>query len=105
MAQFFSMKKITVLLVDDHTMVREWLRALLGTESDIEVIGEADNGRQAVMMAKKTPPDIVLMDLAMPSLNGAEATRQILKLCPYTKVLVLSSYSDEECVTKLLEAG
>ena len=86
-----SMRKIGVLLVDDHTVVRQGLRALLSAEEDLEVIGEAENGRQAVMMAKKTPPDVVVMDVAMPLLNGLEATRQILKSVPRAKVLVLTS--------------
>jgi DNA-binding NarL/FixJ family response regulator len=99
------MKKITVLLVDDHTVVRQGLRALLKSEEDIEVIGEAENGRQAVMLAQKTPPDVVLMDVAMPLLNGLEATRQILRGRPSTKVLVLTSYGDDECVAQLMQAG
>ncbi len=99
------MKKITVLLVDDHTVVRQGLRALLKSEEDIEVIGEAENGRQAVMLAQKTPPDVVLMDVAMPLLNGLEATRQILRGAPNTKVLVLTSYGDDECVAQLMQAG
>ncbi len=100
------MKKINVLLVDDHTVVRQGLRALLQSEEDIVVAGEAENGRQAVMLARQEPPpDVVLMDVAMPLLNGIEATRQILKLVPGTKVLVLTSYGDDECVEQLLEAG
>lgn len=99
------MKKINVLLVDDHTVVRQGLKALLKSEEDIEVIGEAENGRQAVMMAKKTPPDVVVMDVAMPLMNGLEATRQILRSAPNTKVLVLTSYGDDECVAQLMQAG
>lgn len=99
------MKKISVLLVDDHTVVRQGLRALLKAEEDMEVIGEAENGRQAVMLAKKTPPDVVVMDVAMPLLNGLEATRQILRGAPGTKVLVLTSYGDDECVQQLMQAG
>src|SRR5437870_11944802 len=100
-----EMKKIGVLLVDDHTVVRQGLRALLSAEEDMEVVGEAENGRQAVMLAKKTPPDVVVMDVAMPLLNGCEATRQILKSLPMTEVLVLSSYGDDECVEQLMQAG
>ena len=100
-----AMKKINVLLVDDHTVVRQGLRALLSSEEDIEVIGEAENGRQAVQMASQSPPDIVVMDVAMPLLNGLEATRQILKSIPSAKVLVLSSYSDDDCVQQMTEAG
>jgi DNA-binding NarL/FixJ family response regulator len=99
------MKKISVLLVDDHTVVRQGLRALLQAEDDLEVIGEAENGRQAVVMARKSPPDVVVMDIAMPLLNGLEATRQILKNVPATKVLVLTSYGDDECVAQLMQSG
>src|SRR5215831_15376132 len=99
------MKKIGVLLVDDHTVVRQGLRALLASEEDIEVIGEAENGRQAVMLARKTPPDVVVMDIAMPLLNGLEATRQILKIVPTARVLVLTSYGDDECVEQMMQAG
>jgi|SRR5437899_4991302 len=99
------MKRIGVLLVDDHTVVRQGLRALIQSEQDIEVIGEAENGRQAVMQARKTPPDVVVMDVAMPLLNGLEATRQILKSVPSAKVLVLTSYGDDECVQQLMQAG
>jgi len=99
------MKKITVMLVDDHTVVREGLRALLQPETDIEVIAEAENGRQAVIAARKHLPDVVIMDIAMPLLNGMEATRQIRKSAPNTKVLVLSSYEDEECTRQLMLAG
>jgi DNA-binding NarL/FixJ family response regulator len=99
------MKKITVLLADDHTVVRQGLRALLKAEEDMEVIGEAENGRQAVNLVKKSPPDVVLMDVAMPLMNGLEATRQILKSSPATKVLVLTSYGDDDCIEQLMRAG
>src|SRR2546427_1425207 len=99
------MKRITVLLADDHVVVRQGLCALLTSEGDIEVVAEAENGRQAVALAKKTSPDVVVMDVAMPLLNGAEATRQILKNVPGAKVLVLSSYGDDECVSQLMQAG
>jgi DNA-binding NarL/FixJ family response regulator len=99
------MKRIAVLLVDDHTVVRQGLRALLKSEEDIQVIGEAENGRQAVTMAQKAPPDVVVMDVAMPLLNGLEATRQILRCVPSAKVLVLTSYGDDECVEQLMHAG
>jgi len=99
------MKRISVLLVDDHTVVRQGLRALLKSEEDLEVVGEAENGRQAVMLARKSPPDVVVMDVAMPMLNGLEATRQILKNTPSTKVLVLTSYSDDDCVEQMMRAG
>jgi DNA-binding NarL/FixJ family response regulator len=99
------MKRIGVLLADDHTVVRQGLRALLEAERDIAVVGEAENGRQAVVLAKKLLPEVVIMDLAMPGLNGLEATRQILKNLPAVKVLVLTSYGDEDYVAQLLAAG
>jgi len=92
------MQKITVLLADDHTVVRQGLRSLLEAEEDMNVTGEAGNGRQAVQMAKRLQPDVVVMDIAMPSLNGLEATRQISHESPKSKVLILSSYSDDEYV-------
>src|SRR5712691_681292 len=99
------MQKITVLLADDHTLVRQGFRALLEAEPDIAIVGEAETGRQAVQLAKKLRPDVVLMDIAMPLLNGLEATRQIVKEVPSSRVLILSSYSDDEYVHQLTEAG
>src|SRR5262249_25432549 len=91
-----SMQKIRVILADDHTVVRQGLRALLMAEGDIDIVGEAENGRQAVQVARKLEPDVAVVDIAMPQLNGLEATRQITRLLPSTKVLILSSYSDDE---------
>lgn len=99
------MQKISVLLVDDHTVVRQGLRVLLEAEPDITVVGEADNGRQAVQLVRELSPQVVIMDIAMPSLNGLEATRQIVQQRSGTKVLVLSSYNDEEYVQRLTEGG
>ena len=99
------MQKITVLLADDHTIVRQGFRLLLEAEPDIAIVGEAETGRHAVQLAKKLLPDVVVMDIAMPLLNGVEATRQIIKEVPSAKVLVLSSYSDDEYVHGLTEAG
>src|SRR5579872_2251847 len=99
------MQKITVLLADDHTVVRQGLRALLMAEEDVEVVGEAETGRQAVQMATRLIPDVVVMDIAMPLLNGLEATRQISRDVPSTKIVVLSSYSHVEYVRELTEAG
>ena len=99
------MQKITVLLADDHTVVRQGLRALLEAENDMTVVGEAENGRQAVQMAKRLQPEVVVMDIAMPSLNGLEATRQISRESPKSKVLILSSYSDDEYVQQPTDAG
>src|SRR5438105_1299247 len=97
--------KIKVLLADDHAVVREGLRALLDATPDIKVVGEADNGRLAVQLAQKLEPDVVVMDVVMPQLNGVEATRQILRDTPNAKVLVLSSYSDDDKVAQLIEHG
>ncbi|HZL42633.1 MAG TPA: response regulator transcription factor [Verrucomicrobiae bacterium] len=99
------MQKIRVLLADDHTVVRQGLTALLVAEGDIEIVGEAENGRQAVQLVKKLMPDVVVMDIAMPQLNGLEATRQITHSMPSTKVVILSSYSDDDYVQQLTEAG
>ena len=99
------MQKITVLLADDHTVLRQGLRALLAAETDIEIVGEAENGRQAVQLAMKFLPDIVVMDIAMPLLNGLDATRQIIRDIPSCKVIILSSYSDDEYVEQLTDAG
>jgi DNA-binding NarL/FixJ family response regulator len=99
------MKPITVLLAEDHLIVREGFRALLKHQTDIAVVGEAETGRQAVRMTRKLRPAVVVMDIGMPLLNGMEATRQIRKDSPATKVLILSSYSDHEYVQELIEAG
>jgi len=99
------MKKITVLLSDDHTIVRQGLRRLLEAETDIQVLGEAGNGHQSVREAIKLKPDVVLLDIAMPLLNGIEAARQIAKEVPTTKVLILSAYADDAYVEHAVEAG
>src|SRR5947207_8880422 len=102
------MKPITVLLAEDHHIVREGFRSLLKHEPDIEVVGEAETGRQAVQLTRKLRPAVVVMDIAMPLLNGLEATRQIRKDFPDTKVLILSAHSDDayvEQVTMLGAAG
>src|SRR5437762_1378542 len=102
------MKRITVLLAEDHQIVREGFRLLLQHEPDIEVVGEAETGRQAVQLTRKLRPAVVVMDIAMPLLNGLEATRQIRKDFPDTKVLILSAHSDDayvEQVTMLGAAG
>jgi DNA-binding NarL/FixJ family response regulator len=97
--------KITVLLADDHTVVHEGLRLLLESADDIKVVSEVENGRQAVAMTKKLRPDVVVLDVVMPQLNGVEAARQITKEVPSSKVLILSSYSDDERVQQLIEEG
>jgi DNA-binding NarL/FixJ family response regulator len=99
------MKRITVLLAEDHMIVREGFRKMLELEGDFEIVAEAPNGRQAVALAKKFHPDVVLMDIAMPQLNGLEATRQILKAVPTIKVLMLSAHSDDAYVNNATESG
>jgi DNA-binding NarL/FixJ family response regulator len=99
------MNPITVLLAEDHTIVREGFRKMLDLETDLEVVGEAQDGRQAVYLAKKLRPAVVLMDIAMPLLNGLEATRQVLKACPDIKVLILSAHSDDAYVKNAAMAG
>jgi DNA-binding NarL/FixJ family response regulator len=99
------MKRITVLLADDHTIVREGFRKMLEFEDDLEVVGEAQDGRRAVALVTKLRPAVVLMDIAMPLLNGLEATRQVLKAVPATKVLILSAHSDDAYVKSAIESG
>lgn len=86
---------VTVLLAEDHTIVREGIRVLLEAQGDIEIVGEATNGKEAVAMTKELDPDLVIMDIAMPLLNGLEATRQIRQALPDVKVLILSAHSDD----------
>jgi DNA-binding NarL/FixJ family response regulator len=99
------MKRITVLLAEDHMIVREGFRKMLEYEDDFEVVGEAQDGRKAITLAKKFHPDVVLMDIAMPLLNGLEATRQLLKILPATKVLMLSAHSDDAYVQNATDSG
>ncbi|MFT5471426.1 MAG: DNA-binding NarL/FixJ family response regulator [Verrucomicrobiales bacterium] len=99
------MSRITVLLVEDHLIVREGLRALLGLESDIEVVGEAGDGRAALELTRKLKPDVVVMDIALPKLNGVDATSQILHEFPNTKALILSAHSDDAYVEKVMDIG
>jgi DNA-binding NarL/FixJ family response regulator len=99
------MKRITVLLVEDHTIVREGLRKLLELEGDFEVVGEAENGRQAVALVKNLRPAVVVMDIAMPLLNGLEATREILEVFPSTRILILTAHNDDAYVKFATESG
>ena len=97
--------KIRVLIADDHTIVRTGLTALLGTVPGMEVVGEARNGEEAVRQTAKLKPDVVVMDLMMPKIDGIEATRLIREKCPSTKVLVLTSYATSDGIAKALAAG
>ena len=99
------MNKIRVLLAEDHTIVRKGLRSLLDGEAGIEVIGEAEDGREAVEKVQQLLPDVVLMDIAMPGLNGLEATRQIKKRFPEVQVLILTMHANEEYIFQILRAG
>jgi len=99
------MDKIRVLLAEDHTIVRKGLRSLLEGEAGIEVIGEAEDGREAIKLADKLHPDIVVMDIAMPGLNGLEATRQLKKRFPEMKILILTMHANEEYILQTLKAG
>jgi len=99
------MTPITVLLAEDHMIVREGLLALLKQDTDIQIIGEAENGRQAVALAASLAPDVVVMDIAMPLLNGLEATRQILHATPTIRVLILSAHGDDAYVEQAMALG
>lgn len=99
------MKAISVVLAEDHVMVREGLRALLDSEKDIRVVGEAGDGRVTVAMVLKLRPDVVVLDVAMPLLNGIEATRQILANLPATRILAVSAHSEEAYVERFLSLG
>jgi DNA-binding NarL/FixJ family response regulator len=100
-----AMKRISVLLAEDHLIVREGIRSMLNHEPDIEVVGEAETGRQAVQLTRKLLPEVVVMDIAMPLLNGLEATRQIRKNFPKTKVIILSAHSDDAYVDQVALLG
>jgi DNA-binding NarL/FixJ family response regulator len=99
------MQKIKVLVVDDHTIVRDGICALLSLAGDIEVVGEATNGNEALQKIREIHPDVVLMDIAMPIMGGLEATRRISKEFPKTKVLVLTQYDDKEYFFPVIESG
>ena len=96
---------ISILLVDDHRMVRQGLSALVREQSDMQIVGEADSGREAVGMAHEKQPDLVILDISMPDMNGIEAARRILAGCSHTKVMALSMHADKRFVAEMLKAG
>ncbi len=96
---------VTVFLVDDHSVVRDGLKLLLETQPDIKVVGDAANGRDAVLRLAKLRPDVVIMDIIMPELNGIEATRKVVEICPSTKIVILSMYSTPEHIFQAFHAG
>lgn len=99
------MPRLRILLADDHTVVRQGLRKVLEERPDWQVVAEAGDGREAVRLAEQQKPDVAIIDVAMPLLNGIETTRQIIKRVPSTRVLVLTMYADEAYVTQMLQAG
>jgi DNA-binding NarL/FixJ family response regulator len=100
-----AMKKIKVLIVDDHTLVRQGMRALLSLNADIDIVGEAADGREAISLVQQFAPDIVLMDLAMHNMGGLDATRIIRREFPSTQVIAVTQYDDSEYVIPVIEAG
>ena len=99
------MPALQLLLADDHEIVRQGLRSVLESQRDCKIVGEAADGRQAVSMTKELNPDVVILDIGMPSLNGLEATRQILKMRPQTKVLILTMHESDSVIREVLDAG
>jgi DNA-binding NarL/FixJ family response regulator len=100
-----KLHKISVLLVEDHGIVRQGLKSVLEAESDIEVVGEAGDGKEALRKARAVQPNVVIMDIAMPTMNGLDAARRLAEILPESKVLILSSYSEAQEVERALEAG
>ena len=100
-----EMKRIRILLADDHAVVRQGFKMILSAEKDMEIVGEAGNGREAVEQAEQLRPDIVVMDVAMPELNGIEATRRLAASMPHTRVIALSMHKDSVYVREVLRAG
>jgi two-component system, NarL family, response regulator LiaR len=98
-------EKIKVLITDDHSVVRQGVRVFLETQPEIEVLGEADSGQQAIDMCSELAPDVVLLDLLMPKMNGVEATRQIKQVSPRSNIVILTSYHDDEFIVPAIKAG
>ena len=99
------MTRTRIMLADDHTLFRQGIANLIAAESDMEVVGEAANGNEAVLRAGEVRPDLVLMDIGMPELNGLDATRQVLNISPQTEVLILTMHQSDEVVEEVLKAG
>ncbi len=99
------MKRIRILLADDHAVVRQGFKMILGAQPDMEIVGEAGNGREAVELAEALKPEVVVMDVAMPELNGIEAARRLAASTPHTRVLALSMHKDSVYVREILRAG
>jgi DNA-binding NarL/FixJ family response regulator len=100
-----TMSRISVMLVDDHTVVREGIREMLKLETDLDIVGEARDGHEAVKMATELQPDVILMDIAMPRLNGLEAARQMVKVLPKLRIIILSAHCDDAYVKSAVDAG
>lgn len=105
MAEHSAPQAIRIVLVDDHALVRQGFRRILEDDRDIEVVGEAGNGLEAIALVRKTDPDVIVMDMAMPEMNGLHASIELLKQRPHSKILILSMYSDEQYVKNALDAG
>src|SRR3989304_1056015 len=99
------MSKIKILIADDHAILREGIRALLADYDDLEVVGEAVEGKEAIDQANRLKPNVILMDIAMPGLGGLEATLELRKSCPQAKILVLTQYDNKEYIFRFLKAG
>src|SRR5271155_3276141 len=99
------MKRIRILLADDHAVVRQGFKMILGEQADMEIVGEAGNGREALQLAESLKPDLVVMDVAMPELNGIEATRRMIDVAPHARVVALSMHKDSVYVREILRAG
>jgi NarL family two-component system response regulator LiaR len=98
-------ERISVLIVDDHDVVRQGIRAFLATQPDLEIVGEAASGDEAIRLAREHIPDVVLMDLVMPGMNGVEATRAVKRVSPRSQIVVLTSYHEDEHIFPALRAG